>query len=350
MTNLIRYFICIGMCLSLSFFLFPIQAQNKDIITLNGQNQTVQEVVASISEQSGQNILVDPDILIRVSITIENIPWFEALELLAEQAKCKVVRFSENIWRVTQPPLVSFEFQDADLLKIISVIATVTQTNIVCSRDIQGKVNVRLKDVSWEQALQELLSAVNPEYKIFYYRPNFLYIVQEPHFLRLTSLKNKKAITPSHTKRIDFHAQGEPLSKAITALNDITGAKILVDPKISAKITGSLKNVPWFEVLQFIAFQAQCELIPVGDQLWKITKPATIDLASKEENLSNMLMLLAEMADFSLVSSSEILQEKVSLQLENISWFEALETLALISKYELVNSSPGIFRLTKMSE
>ena len=56
---------------------------------------------------------------------------------------------------------VSLDFQDADLRAVLRVFAEVSGLNIVIDPTIQGSVDVALRDVPWDQALDVILRA-NP--------------------------------------------------------------------------------------------------------------------------------------------------------------------------------------------
>ncbi|MDE1919891.1 MAG: type IV pilus secretin PilQ [Candidatus Omnitrophica bacterium] len=54
--------------------------------------------------------------------------------------------------------LVSLDFQDADIRNVLKVLAFKSGVNIVAAPDVTGVVNIELKDVPWERALNVILS------------------------------------------------------------------------------------------------------------------------------------------------------------------------------------------------
>src|SRR5580693_6763787 len=54
--------------------------------------------------------------------------------------------------------LVSLDFQDADIRSVLKVLAFKSGVNIVAAPDVTGVVNIELKDVPWEKALDVILS------------------------------------------------------------------------------------------------------------------------------------------------------------------------------------------------
>ncbi len=54
--------------------------------------------------------------------------------------------------------LVSLDFQDADIRNVLKVLAFKSGVNIVAAPDVTGIVNIELKDVPWQKALDVILS------------------------------------------------------------------------------------------------------------------------------------------------------------------------------------------------
>jgi type IV pilus assembly protein PilQ len=54
--------------------------------------------------------------------------------------------------------LVSLNFQDADIRSVLKVLAFKSGVNIVAAPDVTGVVNIELKDVPWQKALNVILS------------------------------------------------------------------------------------------------------------------------------------------------------------------------------------------------
>src|SRR5439155_10492128 len=54
---------------------------------------------------------------------------------------------------------VSLDFQQADLRSVLRVFAEISGLNIVIDPAVQGTVDVALKDVPWDQALDIILRA-----------------------------------------------------------------------------------------------------------------------------------------------------------------------------------------------
>ncbi|MCU0726299.1 MAG: hypothetical protein MUE73_10985 [Planctomycetes bacterium] len=145
-------------------------------VTLDVKDRPLKDVVEFIRGKTAVNIIVSPDAEPqKVTINIRDLPWEKALELIAEKAECIIVRDGPNLVRVEKPPQVSFEFEDADVRKVISVIAAYSGANIVVGQEVQGTVTIRLNRVPWRSALDTVVKTLG-----------FIVVEDERQILRVT--------------------------------------------------------------------------------------------------------------------------------------------------------------------
>ena len=57
------------------------------------------------------------------------------------------------------PHLISVDFQDADIVNVIRILAAESGRNVVIGDDVKGKMSLKLHNVPWEHALQTVLEA-----------------------------------------------------------------------------------------------------------------------------------------------------------------------------------------------
>jgi type IV pilus assembly protein PilQ len=145
-------------------------------VTLDVKDRPLKDVVEFIRGKTAVNIVVAPDAEAqKVTINIRDLPWEKALELIAERAECVIVQDGPNLVRVEKPPQVSFEFEDADVRKVISVIAAYSGANIVVGQEVQGTVTIRLNRVPWRSALDTVVKSLG-----------FIVVEDERQILRVT--------------------------------------------------------------------------------------------------------------------------------------------------------------------
>jgi len=151
-------------------------AEDGGEITLDVKDRPLKDVVDYIRDKTDVNIIVDDEAApVKVTINVSNLHWLRTLELVAEKAECILVEIDSNLIKVEKPPQVSFDFQDADVRKVISVIAAYSGANIVVGQEVQGTVTVRLTSVPWRSALDTVVKTLG-----------FVVVEDERDILRVT--------------------------------------------------------------------------------------------------------------------------------------------------------------------
>lgn len=122
-------------------------------LSLKLKERDLREVVASIARRASVNIIIDPAIEKNVTIDLQDVPWRQALSLVAEQVGCIVTDLQGGVFRVEEPPKVSFVFPNTDIQMVIDTIAKVSGANIIVAPEVKGNITLRLRDVPWRDAL-----------------------------------------------------------------------------------------------------------------------------------------------------------------------------------------------------
>ncbi|MBU2063358.1 MAG: secretin and TonB N-terminal domain-containing protein [Candidatus Omnitrophica bacterium] len=143
------------------------------------------------------------------------------------------------------PQLVSLNFKDTDIREIINIIAYKGGVNIVAGDDVKVKVNVKLKNVHWEKALDVILKTYNFTYK------------RDDNLIRVMSLQRaleEEGKIPLVTKIIplnfaDVGKLRESLAKVLSKRGNIsidtrTNALIVTDiPEAVDSVAVAAKNL-----------------------------------------------------------------------------------------------------------
>ena len=118
---------------------------------------------------------------------------------------------------------LSMDFKDADVNNLLRIIAEVSGQNIVAGEEVKGKVTVRLVDVPWDRALDNIL------------RINGLGFVREDNIIRVAKLSAIRKERDERRKELvdEMEAPVEPLVTTIIPVN-------YADPK---KIVDSLNKI-----------------------------------------------------------------------------------------------------------
>lgn len=160
--KLLATLLVLSLCASVS----SAQAPSLDArVNLNVADKPLEDVVAFLRERSGANIVViDPKVLDpkidtpiskdKISIELNDVPWREALEIVAEKVKGVVETRTGGVLVVTKPRrLELFEYHEQPVELVIGDIAKISGANIVISPLVRGTISVRFNGVPWRDAL-----------------------------------------------------------------------------------------------------------------------------------------------------------------------------------------------------
>lgn len=123
--------------------------------------RTLGDVVEFIRTKTKVNIILSKEAAAAtVTIKVNRIHWLTSLELVAEKAECILERVSPVLIKVAKPERVTFSFENEDVTKVVSVIATYSGANIVVSPAVKGSVTVNLKNIPWRDALEQIVKTL----------------------------------------------------------------------------------------------------------------------------------------------------------------------------------------------
>jgi len=135
-------------------------------VNLNVADRTLEDVVADLRNRSGANIVIidaedKPISKEAISIELVDVPWRDALDLVAEKVGAIVELRTAGILAVTLPQRVTFEFPNSDIRQVIDTIAKYGSANIVMAPEVTGTISVRFNGVPWREALDVVAKTLN---------------------------------------------------------------------------------------------------------------------------------------------------------------------------------------------
>ncbi|MHC4341083.1 MAG: secretin N-terminal domain-containing protein [Planctomycetota bacterium] len=123
--------------------------------------RTLSDVVEFIRTKTKVNIILSKEAAdATVTIKVNDLHWLTALELVGEKAECILQRVSPVLIKVYKPERVTFSFENEDIKKVVSVIATYSGANIVVSPEVKGTITVNLKNIPWRDALEQIVKTL----------------------------------------------------------------------------------------------------------------------------------------------------------------------------------------------
>ena len=126
-------------------------------IAVEFQQVHAREVADYIAEAGGLNVVLSDDIDEEVSIRFLSETPQNALKRLAIELGGSLRREAFNTYRIVKLPLVSLQFDDADVRTVIKQIAKLADGNVVINENVQGKVSLRVENVTWRAALDNVV-------------------------------------------------------------------------------------------------------------------------------------------------------------------------------------------------
>jgi type IV pilus assembly protein PilQ len=121
--------------------------------------------------------------------------------------------------------IVSFDFKDADVRDVVKILTDVSGFNFVVSKDVEGKVTLKLNRVPWDKALDIVLESAG------------LGAVVEGKVIKVTSLMPMKTIERIMEPPSDLKVEPETLSSKQVFVNYASADKLipLVKPLLSPR-------------------------------------------------------------------------------------------------------------------
>jgi len=127
-------------------------------VNMNVVEQDLSQVVQFLRERSGANIVILAGGENKVrDLQLSDVHWRDALEYAVELAGCVVEEDKSGVLAISRPVRVTFNFPDADIREIIDTIGKVSGANIITGPEVSGTLAVRLNDVPWRDALDEIV-------------------------------------------------------------------------------------------------------------------------------------------------------------------------------------------------
>ncbi len=130
-------------------------------VTFDVRGRQLSEVVERIRDKTKVNIFLSKEAAVAtVTVKVVDLNWLAALTEVAEKAECILERVSPVVIKVYKPERVTFSFENEDVKKVVSVIATYSGANIVVSPKVTGTVTVNLKNIPWRDALEQIVKTL----------------------------------------------------------------------------------------------------------------------------------------------------------------------------------------------
>lgn len=134
---------------------------------------------------------------------------------------------------------------------------------------------------------------------------------------------------------IDVAADDEPIRDVLRRIAEQTGARLVVGPEVDRRVSLRLRQVSWRDAVRELTRRAKLTVEELPGGVLRVTQPSRVVVQLQEADVQVALLLLARHAGRSVVIGPEV-RGRVSLELRDVTWDEALRAVASLVEAALV--------------
>jgi hypothetical protein len=229
-------------------------------ISLQVEDESVESVVRALSAKVGFSWVIYPEVEGELTASFENAPWERVLDLVVRAADAWVIREGvhviaglggvERLRNARHAPFsgqhITVDFDDRDLLDIFRFFADVTGYNFVVLPGVSGRVDLKLDDVAWDEALFHALTSNG---LAFSKRDNVLVIADPVAIGPYLEMETKDY----HGKPIALDFRDAEMEEVLRFFENVSRLEVLAGADFSGRFTFKLVDVPWDQALDLVA-------------------------------------------------------------------------------------------------
>lgn len=247
------------------------------------KNSDVRDVLMSISKDTGIDFLIKPGVEGKLTLSLDNLPWDEALYLFLEELNLEVrstgsvvvVRKKELARTSPGKPVMSpeqlaenlktrkftgykmdYHLKNQDLLNLLLHISKDTGLNFTIRPGVTGNVTCELDEVPWDEALYLFLEQNDVEMVlggnslVVKKKGNSSRKQKKPDISPQQLMKNFK--TKNYTgKPRKLLPENRDLIDYVMSLARDVGLNIFIKSGVKGRVNDKMDNAPWDKALHF---------------------------------------------------------------------------------------------------
>jgi type II secretory pathway component GspD/PulD (secretin) len=136
---------------------------------------------------------------VKIEKLLAGVGWKKALEDIAESIGGQLTYPSDNWVKIISMPKVNLNAQETDLTVVLNTLAALSGKNIVVGPEVQGKVSVSLKNVSWKTAFSIVVKTMG-----------FVAVEEAEDILRVTTKEKLEAQLETEVFRLKYLRPQDP--------------------------------------------------------------------------------------------------------------------------------------------
>lgn len=151
----------------------PSDASSQPRIDLKVEGADLADVLETIGRKVKRDLVLDTGVQETVSVNLENIPWKEAVGVIAQMTRCEI-EWSERGALLRQPPRISVSHVPSDARRTLSLLAMYLGHEVALHADVRGTLpaTLEIKDMLVTDALDLITGSIEATWAI---KDNTLY-------------------------------------------------------------------------------------------------------------------------------------------------------------------------------
>lgn len=190
-------------------------AKKEAVTAKEGVSPKKELAVEKAVPHEGETVAAPPQVTRKKISPIQKTPKARTIPEVQKVKKVKAVQEAKAVQPARKEPSpsrytgkrVSLDFQDADVVNVLRLIAEVSRLNIVIGDDVKGKITIKMLNVPWDQALDVILKMKG------------LGKIYENNVLRIDTLSNIAEQQEAEAKAKEAMVQAEDLATKIYPVN-----------------------------------------------------------------------------------------------------------------------------------
>jgi type II secretory pathway component GspD/PulD (secretin) len=143
---------------------------------------------------------------------------------------------------------------------------------------------------------------------------------------------------------VTFDVLERPLQDLVRHIADKAGVNIIVSKGVEANVTIALKEVKWRQALELVAEKADCVVVKMASNLYKVEKPPRVTINFSDSPVKDVIEAIAKISGANIIVAPEV-EGTITLRLTDVPWMDALRHIVRTLGYAVVEEDRGILRV-----
>ncbi|HBP19110.1 MAG TPA: hypothetical protein DEA08_15150, partial [Planctomycetes bacterium] len=328
-------------------------------VTLELEETPIAQACALIARSAGASVIVGAGVRGKVTLSLRGAAPDAALEQAARAAGVHAQRRGDLVlvtrqkllaYRAPAPvklpakPRVNVDVEESQLADVLAQLGRTGGLNLVAEDGIEEEVSCALYDLSLGSAARALAYLTGCELELTH--GGAVLFRQRPRL------------------RLDF--QDAPIGSLGPLIGAYSGTNLLVDPKLTQRVSLHLEDARADEVIEALALACGAELQrdaagvrylrPAGAKPAIAAPPPAkpipaakprLNLDVEEQELATLCQAIGKQAGVKVLVDPEVQAEPLTLALRDLPWRQALALVAQVTRCSVRELRQGVFLLAQ---